>query len=159
MKTGHMTFNRITKLAAIAMALVIVLSCNKMIIFRDSFISFVAEESSSTYIDAAGDWTGSYKIRYTGEKPSEPITVSFGITAGDGLVEGTDYELVTTGGHVSLLPGVFEQSIKIHWLSHTLDEIKDNSLTISLLSADGVRLGYPGPSELMKSITIKKYNN
>ena len=142
-----MTFNRITKLAAIAMALVIVLSCNKMIIFRDSFISFVAEESSSTYIDAAGDWTGSYKIRYTGEKPSEPITVSF------------DYELVTTGGHVTLLPGVFEQSIKIHWLSHTLDEIKDNSLTISLLSADGVRLGYPGPSELMKSITIKKYNN
>lgn len=147
---------KVVWLAPMAALVLSALSCNKIETFNDSFIAFDTAKSSPVSIDAEGEFTGSYTVRYTGPKPALPIIVTFAVTSGDGLVEGVDYK-VATAGKVTFLPGVYEQTIKVDWLPHDIDTAKDNTVTISLLSANGVTLGYPGPDSLMKNLTIRKY--
>ncbi|MGN0188596.1 MAG: hypothetical protein ACI395_03695 [Candidatus Cryptobacteroides sp.] len=133
--------------------------CNKYVLFTDSFVAFDVNASSATSVDASGSWTGVYYVDYTGETQKETLTVTFSVKAGDGLVEGIDYEMVTKGNTLSFLPGIFTLPIRIKWLSNPIDTSKDNSLTISLESSSDpeTTLGMPGPDALNKSITIHKY--
>ena len=144
--------------ALIFSALTLAVSCNKIGTFDDSFIAFDSAKSSAVSVDAEGEFTGSYTVRYTGPKPSAPITVTFAVTPGKGLAEGVDYTVETPGGKLTFMPGIYEQPIKIGWLPHGIDPDADNTVTVSLLSADGITLGYPGPDCLMKSLTIRKYS-
>lgn len=146
--------NKITGLAMLIMAMV---SCNKITLFDEAFVAFDTAKSSVVSIDADGEFTGSYTLHYTGPKPSAPIVVNFVVTCGNGLAEGVDYKVATAGGKITFMPGIYEQVIKIDWLPHEIDESKDNTVTISLVSADGVTLGYPGPDKLMKDLVIRKY--
>lgn len=132
-------------------------SCNKITLFDEAFVAFDTAKSSVVSINAAGEFTGSYTLHYTGPKPSVPIVVNFVVTCGNGLAEGVDYKVATAGGKITFMPGIYEQVIKIDWLPHEIDESKDNTVTISLVSADGVTLGYPGPDKLMKDLVIRKY--
>lgn len=132
-------------------------SCNKITLFDEAFVAFDTAKSSVVSINATGEFTGSYTLHYTGPKPSAPIVVNFVVTCGNGLAEGVDYKLATAGGKITFMPGIYEQVIKIDWLPHEIDESKDNTVTISLVSADGVTLGYPGPDKLMKDLVIRKY--
>ncbi len=132
-------------------------SCNKITLFDEAFVAFDTAKSSVVSINATGEFTGSYTLHYTGPKPSAPIVVNFVVTCGNGLAEGVDYKVATAGGKITFMPGIYEQVIKIDWLSHEIDESKDNTVTISLVSADGVTLGYPGPDKLMKDLVIRKY--
>lgn len=134
-------------------------ACNKIATFDGAFVAFDTAKSSVVSIDAEGEFTGSYTVHYTGPKPSSPIVVSFAVTCGGGLSEDIDYKVVTVGGKITFMPGIYEQVIKIDWLPHDIDETKDNTVTISLLSAEGVTLGYPGPDRLMKDLVIRKYNS
>ena len=132
-------------------------SCNKITLFDEAFVAFDTAKSSVVSINAAGEFTGSYTLHYTGPKPLAPIVVNFTVTCGNGLAEGVDYKVATAGGKITFMPGIYEQVIKIDWLPHEIDESKDNTVTISLVSADGVTLGYPGPDKLMKDLVIRKY--
>lgn len=132
-------------------------SCNKITLFDEAFVAFDTAKSSVVSINATGEFTGSYTLHYTGPKPSAPIVVNFVVTCGNGLAEGVDYKVATAGGKITFMPGIYEQVIKIDWLPHEVDESKDNTVTISLVSADGVTLGYPGPDKLMKDLVIRKY--
>ena len=132
-------------------------SCNKITLFDEAFVAFDTAKSSVVSINATGEFTGSYTLHYTGPKPSAPIVVNFVVTCGNGLAEGVDYKVATAGGKITFMPGIYEQVIKIDWLPHEIDESKDNTVTISLVSADGVTLGYPGPDKLMKDLLIRKY--
>lgn len=132
-------------------------SCNKITLFDEAFVAFDTAKSSVVSINATGEFTGSYTLHYTGRKPSAPIVVNFIVTCGNGLAEGVDYKVATAGGKITFMPGIYEQVIKIDWLPHEIDESKDNTVTISLVSADGVTLGYPGPDKLMKDLVIRKY--
>lgn len=132
-------------------------SCNRITLFDEAFVAFDSAKSSVVSINAAGEFTGSYTLHYTGPKPSAPIVVNFVVTCGNGLAEGVDYKVATAGGKITFMPGIYEQVIKIDWLPHEIDESKDNTVTISLVSADGVTLGYPGPDKLMKDLVIRKY--
>ena len=132
-------------------------SCNKITLFDEAFVAFDTAKSSVVSINAIGEFTGSYTLHYTGPKPSAPIIVNFVVTCGNGLAEGVDYKVATAGGKITFMPGIYEQVIKIDWLPHEIDESKDNTVTISLVSADGVTLGYPGPDKLMKDLVIRKY--
>lgn len=145
------------RLAAWGAAAVTLLSCNKIETFTGAFVAFDTAGSSTTTVDAEGKFTGSYALHYSGPKPMETIVVSFAVTCGDGLAEGVDYEVATSGGKVSFLPGVYDQTIKINWLRHDIDPSKDNTVTISLTDAGGVVLGYPGPDALGKDMVIRKY--
>lgn len=132
-------------------------SCNKITLFDEAFVAFDTAKSSVVSINATGEFTGSYTLHYTGPKPSAPIVVNFVVTCGNGLAEEVDYKVATAGGKITFMPGIYEQVIKIDWLPHEIDESKDNTVTISLVSADGVTLGYPGPDKLMKDLVIRKY--
>jgi len=132
-------------------------SCNRITLFDEAFVAFDTAKSSVVSINATGEFTGSYTLHYTGPKPSAPIVVNFVVTCGNGLAEGVDYKVATAGGKITFMPGIYEQVIKIDWLPHEIDESKDNTVTISLVSADDVTLGYPGPDKLMKDLVIRKY--
>ena len=149
--------NKITELAMLMLIAVSAASCNKITLFDEAFVAFDTAKSSVVSINAAGEFTGSYTLHYTGTKPSAPIVVNFTVTCGNGLAEGVDYKVATAGGKITFMPGIYEQVIKIDWLPHEIDESKDNTVTISLVSADGVTLGYPGPDKLMKDLVIRKY--
>lgn len=149
--------NKITELAMLMSIAVSAASCNKITLFDEAFVAFDTAKSSVVSINATGEFTGSYTLHYTGPKPSAPIVVNFVVTCGNGLAEGVDYKVATAGGKITFMPGIYEQIIKIDWLPHEIDESKDNTVTISLVSADGVTLGYPGPDKLMKDLVIRKY--
>lgn len=149
--------NKITELAMLMSIAVSAASCNKITLFDEAFVAFDTAKSSVVSINAAGEFTGSYTLHYTGPKPSAPIVVNFVVTCGNGLAEGVDYKVATAGGKITFMPGIYEQVIKIDWLPHEIDESKDNTVTIRLVSADGVTLGYPGPDKLMKDLVIRKY--
>lgn len=149
--------NKITELAMLMLIAVSAASCNKITLFDEAFVAFDTAKSSVVSINATGEFTGSYTLHYTGPKPSAPIVVNFVVTCGNGLAEGIDYKVATAGGKITFMPGIYEQVIKIDWLPHEIDESKDNTVTISLVSADGVTLGYPGPDKLMKDLVIRKY--
>lgn len=149
--------NKITELVMLMSIAVSAASCNKITLFDEAFVAFDTAKSSVVSINATGEFTGSYTLHYTGPKPSAPIVVNFVVTCGNGLAEGVDYKVVTAGGKITFMPGIYEQVIKIDWLPHEIDESKDNTVTISLVSADGVTLGYPGPDKLMKDLVIRKY--
>lgn len=149
--------NKITELAMLMSIAVSSASCNKITLFDEAFVAFDTAKSSVVSINATGEFTGSYTLHYTGPKPSAPIVVNFVVTCGNGLAEGVDYKVATAGGKITFMPGIYEQVIKIDWLPHEIDESKDNTVTISLVSADGVTLGYPGPDKLMKDLVIRKY--
>ena len=149
--------NKITELAMLMLIAVSAASCNKITLFYEAFVAFDTAKSSVVSINATGEFTGSYTLHYTGHKPSSPIVVNFVVTCGNGLAEGVDYKVATAGGKITFMPGIYEQVIKIDWLPHEIDESKDNMVTISLVSADGVTLGYPGPDKLMKDLVIRKY--
>lgn len=149
--------NKITELAMLMLIAVSAASCNKITLFDEAFVAFDTAKSSVVSINASGEFTGSYTLHYTGPKPSAPIVVNFVVTCGNGLAEGVDYKVATAGGKITFMPGIYEQVIKIDWLPHEIDESKDNTVTISLVSADGVTLGYPGPDKLMKDLVIRKY--
>lgn len=149
--------NKITELAMLMSIAVSAASCNKIALFDEAFVAFDTAKSSVVSINATGEFTGSYTLHYTGPKPSAPIVVNFVVTCGNGLAEGVDYKVATAGGKITFMPGIYEQVIKIDWLPHEIDESKDNTVTISLVSADGVTLGYPGPDKLMKDLVIRKY--
>lgn len=147
------------KMPCLLATLALTVACNKIETFDDAFVAFDTAKSSVVSIDAGGEFTGSYTLHYTGPKPSAPIVVSFAVTCGNGLSEGIDYKVATVGGKITFMPGIYEQTIKIDWLPHDIDETKDNTVTISLLSAEGVTLGYPGPDRLMKDLVIRKYRS
>lgn len=149
--------NKITELAMLMSIAVSAASCNKITLFDEAFVAFDTAKSSVVSINATGEFTGSYTLHYTGPKPSAPIVVNFVVTCGNGLAEGVDYKVATAGGKITFMPGIYEQVIKIDWIPHEIDESKDNTVTISLVSAEGVTLGYPGPDKLMKDLVIRKY--
>lgn len=149
--------NKITELAMLMLIAVSAASCNKITLFDEAFVAFDTAKSSVVSINATGEFTGSYTLHYTGPKPSAPIVVNFVVACGNGLAEGVDYKVATAGGKITFMPGIYEQVIKIDWIPHEIDESKDNTVTISLVSADGLTLGYPGPDKLMKDLVIRKY--
>ncbi len=149
--------NKITELAMLMLIAVSAVSCNKITLFDEAFVAFDTAKSSVVSINATGEFTGSYTLHYTGPKPSAPIVVNFVVTCGNGLADRVDYKVATAGGKITFMPGIYEQVIKIDWLPHEIDESKDNTVTISLVSADGITLGYPGPDKLMKDLVIRKY--
>ena len=110
------------KMPCFLAALALTVACNKIETFDGAFVAFDTAKSSVVSIDAEGEFTGSYTLRYTGPKPSAPIVVSFAVTCGDGLSEGIDYKVATVGGKITFMPGIYEQTIKIDWLPHDIDE-------------------------------------
>lgn len=140
------------------MAAAALCSCSKFKMFDDFYIAFSPTMSDPSTISEAGTITCAYYVHYAGTLADEAITVNYSITAGDGLKEGIDYEIVTKGGKLNFLPGIYNVPIRIRFMPNTLDAAKDNTLTIRLesCSVPSITLGMPGPAQNHREMKIYK---
>lgn len=142
------------------LSLLLACSCEKndYVIYDQSFVTFTYTNSSSVSVDATGSFDAQYYLHLSSPALDENLEVTVEVIPGDGLAEGVDYELITSG-NVIFYPGIYDVPFRLRWLSHEIDGSKDNSLTlrISGCSMDEVILGMPGPDESMREITIYKY--
>ena len=100
-----------------------------------------------------------YVVSVSSKMLTTALVVNYEIVVGDGLQEGVDYELVTTGNQLTFEPGIYDMPIRIKWLAHPVDETKDNTLTIRLTgNSQNLHLGVPGPDGLQKQLVIEKKN-
>lgn len=122
------------------------------------FVHIMDNESSTVNVSSKGNSIGTYNIYLSAPQFLEPVTVTFKITAGAGLTEGVDYELMTTGTEVTFLPGIYDMPIRIRWMAKPVDPSLDNTIKIELLkvSNSSFTLGLPGKDMLQRSLTITK---
>ena len=133
---------------------------NEFTIYNGKFVFFDTSASDVISINELGEFTGTYYVHYSGETAKERFAITYEVIPGDGLVEGRDYEMVTSGRTLNFMPGVFSLPIRINWKPNEIDETKDNTLTLRLKSGpDGITLGYPGPAQNNKQLIITKYKN
>ncbi len=100
-----------------------------------------------------------YSVVLSATQQKENLTVNYEILVGNGLQQGVDFEMVTEGNSLTLLPGIFDMPIRIRWLPHKVDPSKDNTLTIKLTgNSKNYCIGMPGPDHLNSSIRIEKQN-
>ena len=115
--------------------------------------------ASSTVVLSNVNNINTYMVSLSSGKFTSALTVNYEIVTGDGLQEGVDYELITTGNALTFEPGVYDMPIRIKWLSHRVDETKDNTLVIRLTGvSQNITLGIPGPDGLQKELVIEKKN-
>ncbi len=153
------------KIIVIISAALLLAACNgynSLPLFEDSYVYFNTAKSGFTNINELGKSTTSYYINYVGPmEEGESIDVQFSVSAGDGLAEGVDYQMVTTENTLSFSPGVYSLGIHIRWLAHEIDPDRDNTVTLRIegCSKEGVILGLPGPAAKDRSVTITKFKN
>ncbi|MGM9768244.1 MAG: hypothetical protein ACI3Z0_07270 [Candidatus Cryptobacteroides sp.] len=125
--------------------------------FTDYYMAFDTSKSSTTTVNEAGEFAGSYNIHFCTVKRDEAVTVTVEVIPGDGLCENVDYKVVTSSS-IKFAPGVYDKTFVIQWLPHVLDASKDNTLTLRLFdcSDPSVTLGVPGPDEGFRSLKIYK---
>lgn len=148
-------------------------SCNKDedILFDTPFISLEALNSASAGpVNSDQEFIAEYMLYLNSAAINTNVEVKYEIVVGNGLVAGRDFELITKSNTLIFLPGIYDMPIRIKWLrtcvrdentgaiiSDSLDESKDTSLTIKLISnTENLPLGYPGPDQLKKEIKITK---
>ena len=144
-------------LAACSLLLPSLSSCEDTpdIEFKDYYVAFNPDASGPTRILCTGAETDVYVVHLCSTTPDAPVTVTYSVTA-DGLEEGVDYRLESASRTIRFLPGIFDQRITVHWLSHALSA--DGTLTFRLEDVDAdLVLGYPGPAGKNRSLTITKY--
>jgi hypothetical protein len=121
------------------------------------FVYIMHEGATSTTVSARANTIGEYYVYLSSKPLSENLELEYEILNGDGLVEGEDFELITTGNKLTFLPGIYKLPIRIRWLPKDVNPDQDNSITINLLGNNlGVTTGYPGPDNLKTSLTITK---
>ncbi len=126
--------------------------------FDHPFIHIMNNNVSSETVNYMASSVRTYNIYLSSKPLTENLEVNFQVTAGDGLKEGVDYELVTTGNTILFLPGIYDMPVRVRWLpSPDLDPSKDNTLTIELVGNNqDFTLGLPGPDQRQKKFVITK---
>lgn len=115
--------------------------------------------ASQTVVLSNVNNVNTYMVSVSSKALTSALVVDYEIVVGDGLQEGVDYQLVTTGNQLTFEPGVYDMPIRIKWMAHTVDETKDNTLTIRLTGTNqNMQLGVPGPDGLQKQLVIEKKN-
>ncbi len=115
--------------------------------------------ASQTVVLSNVNNVNTYMVSVSSKALTSALVVDYQIVVGDGLQEGVDYQLVTTGNQLTFEPGVYDMPIRIKWMAHTVDETKDNTLTIRLTGTNqNMQLGVPGPDGLQKQLVIEKKN-
>ncbi|MBO6028138.1 MAG: hypothetical protein J6P75_02915 [Bacteroidales bacterium] len=134
---------------------------NELPLFDEPFVYLeTATGSDSAVVGADMKATITYYIAISCPAFTDPIGVNYTVTCGSGLTEGVDYDVLTQGGTVSFLPGIWRMPVRIQWKDHAIDESKDNTVTIALTgtSTGTFTLGYPGPAAKGSKLVITKKN-
>lgn len=144
----------------LAAAIVLFSSCSKDDNdgYELRFVHIMDNESSTVTMSDKGNSIGTYNIYLSAPQFLEPITVTYKITAGNGLTEGVDYELIDAKPQVTFLPGIYDMPVRIKWMAHGVDPLNDNTLVIELVSVSNpmYSVGLPGKDQLQRKLTITK---
>lgn len=150
------------KIIVMLLALVALCSCQKEEFegFDMPFVKVTTTTGASqTVVLSNVNNINTYVVSVSSKMLTTALVVNYEIVVGDGLQEGVDYELVTTGNQLTFEPGIYDMPIRIKWLAHPVDETKDNTLTIRLTgNSQNLHLGVPGPDGLQKQLVIEKKN-
>ena len=151
------------KYTIVAVASVLMAGCakNPLPLFDEPFVYIETSTGADvTVVGADSKATSTYYVRLSCPAFTEPKEVSYDIICGDGLTEGVDYTVLTSGRVISFLPGIWKMPVRIQWKDHAIDESKDNTLTIALTGTqpDTFTLGYPGPAAKGSKLVITKKN-
>lgn len=152
--------NKIFVALALFIATSITTSCQKeeYKVYDVPFIHIHQNERSEVRVRDNRNEAVSYFVYLSAKKQFKTTIVNYEFKVGDGLVEGEDFEIITTGKELVFAPGVMEMPIEIRWLRNPIDPEKENTLIIQLLSNNrDFILGLPGPNLLQTSLTITKY--
>lgn len=139
-------------------------ACNKMKVYDRPCVYVVQEgdaaySESSTVSAMSNNLVKTYNIVLSAEAMAETVNVVYDIVVGDGLKEGVDFELHRQPGNVTFLPGIHFQPVRITFKRSPVDETKDNSLTIRIVSTpEGTGIGMEGPSHRNSIHKILKIN-
>jgi hypothetical protein len=122
------------------------------------FVHIMDNGASVVNVSEKANSIGSYNIYLSAPQFLEPVSVTYRITVGDGLVEGVDYELINPATDVKFLPGIYDMPVRIRWKANPVDPAKDNTVKIELqrVSDAAYTVGLPGKDQLQKSLTITK---
>jgi hypothetical protein len=122
------------------------------------YIHIMLNDASTTTVSAKARTVGSYNVYLSSGSFNESVEVTYKIEVGDGLQQGLDFNIITTGDKLTFLPGIFDMPIRIQWLpNENLDPTKNNTITITLLSNNkGYSIGFPGPDHNQSSFIITK---
>ena len=134
---------------------------NELPLFDEPFV--YVETSTGSDVSVVGadmKATVTYYIGISCPAFTDPIVVNFAVTCGSGVAEGVDYDVVTPGGAVTFLPGIWRMPVRIQWKDHAIDESKDNTVTIAITgtSPGTFTIGFPGPAAKGSKLVITKKN-
>ena len=123
-----------------------------------SFIYFMLDDGTSqTVVTSDVNAINTYYVYLSSKTLSRPLTVTYEIEVGDGLVEGTDYRILTEGNTLTFQPGVYDMPIRIQWLPNPVSADKDNRVIVRLVRNDhGLTMGMPGPDAKNRELIIVK---
>lgn len=151
---------KVTNRLALAVIPVIlfIMSCKKEVTpYNNPFFHIMVDNKATTEVLANRKDTVDYKVYLSAQLQFEPIDVQYEVKIGDGLQDNRDFKLITTGNKLTFPQGIFERQIRIAWLESTLDPLKNNTITIRLLSnSKNYTLGLPGPDHLQQELVITK---
>jgi hypothetical protein len=130
-------------------------------VFEEPFIYIESEDGTreTRMADNVSD-EKTYYIIMSSSEMDRAVEVSWEIVAGDGLVEGVDYDISPSSKNpVVINPGQYVTNMRIVWKRHAVDPAKDNSLKIVLTqNSENFTMGFPGPAQYNKQPTITKFN-
>jgi hypothetical protein len=131
---------------------------NEKDLYDLKYIHIMLNEASTTTVSAKARTIGSYNVFLSSGSFNESVEVTYEIEVGDGLKQGIDYNLLTTGNKLTFLPGIYDMPIRIQWLpNENMDPTKNNTIKITLLSNNkGYSIGFPGPDHNQSSFIITK---
>jgi len=126
--------------------------------FDEAFIHIMSNNQSTETVNYLANATRTYNIYLSSKPLTSNLEVNFQITAGNGLKEGVDYEILTNGNSVLFLPGIYDMPIRIRWIANPLlDSSKDNTLTITLTDNNqNINIGLPGPDHNQSKFIITR---
>lgn len=141
------------------MAMFLVTSCSKDEVkpYNNPFFHIHVDNKASIEVLSNRKDTVDYKVYLSAQLQFEPIELQYEVKVGDGLQDGRDFKLMTTGNKLNFPQGIFERSIRIAWKEASLDPAKDNTITIRLISnSKNYTMGLPGPDQLQRQLVITK---
>ena len=113
----------------------------------------------SATMDSKARYTATYFMKLSSKLRTGNLEVQYKVVPGNGLQEGVDFSLTETNSNpIVFEPGVYEKTIQINWLPNNLNNTKDNTVRIILVSSNdpSVNIGRLGPDKLGSEYTIKK---
>ena len=152
---------KMTKYFAIIVLISLFSSCGKDEFepYDHPYIHIMKDELSSTTISAKANTIGEYKIYLSSKPLTQNLKVVYSVTAGIGLQEGVDYELVNSSNELTFLPEIYDMPVRIRWKSHVVDTEADNSLIIRIESNNmDFTMGLPGDAQTQREFIITKVN-